>query len=292
MGIMFMFFVIYFIFGWYSYNRSQSLYNDRINQIISKCEEIIEVEDETSSAFVNCKSLLEENEEPREANFFVMLSSIITNNLNALNIILFLIIVAPSIYWINSVLKSKCIKSYYLRESNKDFIKRVLKNSYSYIWIIPLAIICLIVCCSLTSNFSLYDGIENNIPWSLNTISNPLSFIIAYILRIVFYLLFYVNLGLIFSRKHRSFFVSLFTSFLTIVVLQLFYEVVIDKLYGIFKYNWLLYLNFMDIFNIKDFYGLWTSLLFPMILCIISFIIVIILYKNKQRLLLDVETEN
>ncbi len=282
----------YLLYGWYAYNHSYNLYYSNTSEIISECKGIIE--SASTQEKENCKSILE-NEELyiyKKPNFFVMIYSIITENLNALNIILFLVVVGSSIYWINSVLKNKCLMNYYMRESNKSFLKRIFKESYSWFWVVPLAIVILIICCIMSSSFELYQGIENNVIWNLTTLQNPWLFIIVFIVRICLYFLFYINVALLLSRKHRSYFTSLFSSFLVVVVLQLFYEIVLDKLYGIFGYKWLLYLNFMDIFNINDTYGLMSSLLFPSIIYVITLILVLIFYKNKEKLLLDVETES
>lgn len=282
----------YFIYGWYTYNHSYNLYYSKMNEIRSECNEITDSDSNQEKA--RCEFILE-NEELytyKKPNFFVMLYSIITDNLNALNIILFLIVVGSSIYWINSVLKNKCLMNYYMRESNKSFLKRIFKESYSWFWVVPLAIVILIISCIMTSSFELYQGIENNVIWNPTTLQNPCLFIVVFILRICLYFLFYINVALLLSRKHRSYFTSLFSSFLVVVVLQLFYEIVLDKLYGVFGYKWLLYLNFLDIFNINDTYGLMSSLLFPSIIYVITLILVLISYKNKEKLLLDVETES
>lgn len=286
-------FLGYMGYGVYSYNNSSNKLNHEITVLIKDCKIKIQHNDYLDTEEKErCEYFLENEEhyQIKKPNFFVMLGSMISDHLNVLNTILFFIIIIPSIYYLSNLLKNKCLINYYMRQDNNSFIKKILKECYSFSWCIPLALIIFILCCALISDFTLFDGIEISTVWSINTMQNPFLFVFTYMLHFWLYLSFYINLGIIFTKKYHSYIVSVFSSFLTLLGLQIFYEIVIDKIYGLTGQKWLLYLDFMDTFYLRDTYGVLSSLIFPFLLSLISFIIVIKIFKNKERVLIDIET--
>lgn len=127
------------------------------------------------------------------------------------------------------------------------------------------------------------------VPWEHT--SNIFMFILIYILNNLFTTLIYVNISLIVSRKYHNYFVSLILTFLSILGIQLFLEVVLNGLISgiMFKSDIGIIFNIINSVPFNDSCGIYYPILFTFIVLIITQVILHYSYKNKEKLIIDIE---
>ena len=224
-------------------------------------------------------------------NFFVFFHNITFNYLKIVSVLLFLLL---NIFAINNICNCLCNKNFsynYIRENNKDFLKRIILNNYKYALIFPLSIIIVIIYGFITKDFSITLDISYY-AWNSTILNNPLLFVIFYILQIILFSLFYINFGMIVARKVKKFIPTILASYTLFIGIELILEFSQNFISQIFNFKWVNYLNMWDVISFDDRAGIMAPLIFPTLLFIISFIIVIRLYSNKEKLLIDCETKN
>ena len=224
-------------------------------------------------------------------NFFVFFHNITFNYLKIVSVLLFLLL---NIFAINNICNCLCNKNFsynYIRENNKDFLKRIILNNYKYALIFPLSIMIVIIYGFITKDFSITLDISYY-AWNSTILNNPLLFVIFYILQIILFSLFYINFGMIVARKVKKFIPTILASYTLFIGIELILEFSQNFISQIFNFKWVNYLNMWDVISFDDRAGIMAPLIFPTLLFIISFIIVIRLYSNKEKLLIDCETKN
>lgn len=224
-------------------------------------------------------------------NFFVFFHNITFNYLKIVSVLLFLLL---NIFAINNICNCLCNKNFsynYIRENNKDFLKRIILNNYKYALIFPLSIMIVIIYGFITKDFSITLDISYY-AWNSTILNNPLLFVILYILQIILFSLFYINFGMIVARKVKKFIPTILASYTLFIGIELILEFSQNFISQIFNFKWVNYLNMWDVISFDDRAGIMAPLIFPTLLFIISFITVIRLYSNKEKLLIDCETKN
>ncbi len=138
---------------------------------------------------------------------------------------------------------------------------------------------------SLSNNYSI---------WRSNLIFKPVLFVFLYLINITIYSLSYINISLIVLRKQQNIIKAIILSVLVFVGIEVFLEIVVNGLiFGlVFKSEVGNIFNIMNllIFNIN--YGVSKLLIFTISFFLLTFILVLILYKNKEKLIIDCEKNN
>lgn len=238
-----------------------------------------------------CESILKSDN--KNGDFYVAFTEILVSGFRNFSIILFLFIVIPSLIYSSRYLKSKVIVNELTRNDYKSVMKKYLISSYKPVIILPtIIIIAFILCYTLFGSFDYSYSISNSaIAWSEQTVANPVLFMLMYLLNAVVHSFLYVNISLCVVRKHHNFLVSSILSFLTFIgieaVLELFFNAIICIL--ILKSEVGIIFNIMNIFAFNDLLGIFSPLIIPTILLICSFIILFIMYKDKEKLIMDCE---
>ena len=116
-------------------------------------------------------------------------------------------------------------------------------------------------------------------------------FVFLYLINITIYSLSYINISLIVLRKQQNIIKAIILSVLVFVGIEVFLEIVVNGLiFGlIFKSEIFNIMNLL-IFNIN--YGVSKLLIFTISFFLLTFILVLILYKNKEKLIIDCEKNN
>lgn len=237
-----------------------------------------------------CKSLHQEVQQKR--TFFPMLSATLREYYIPNGVIMTLFILLPSCYYITKYLKNRIILNENNRLKYTKSIIKVFKNSYLTALIFPVILIIIFTICYIyTGTFELKSFEINNIPWPYDKIESPILFLILYILNFILIGLSYINCTLTISRKYHNYFISTILSFITLLGIELFFEIIINSLIC----SKILHSDIGMIFNIINplafniTYGFVPTIIFSLIICLLSFIPVIIIYKNKEKLIIDCE---
>ncbi len=226
-------------------------------------------------------------------DFYTMFSEITISGFRYIGIIIFLFVITPALYNICKYLKHKRITYDSTRESYKTSIKKLFKESYKSAFILPIIIaLAMIFSLMFTKNidpsFSIYYGSEI---WEETTINNFFIFISLYMLNIIIHSILYVNIALCIARKKHNFFIALILTFLSIIAIETILEVLLNGIIFtiILKSDIGIIFNIINSLTFNDTVGIGTCMIIPLILMIISFIVLYIIYNNKEKLIIDCE---
>ncbi len=240
----------------------------------------------------NCTDIL--NAEPMTylKNFYVLFAQVKFHTLSKFNLYLILIVMIPIAFIVCSKLKNNYIKNYLSKDTYKNFRKSLFKTAYSSIWIFPLAILILFIFCAfLTKNFSNTIPQEGYMIWGKEVTSNPIFFSICYIFHILCYSFMYANIFLIVARKNHNPFIALIISFLVMIGLELFLEIVVFQVLKIiFPFSdYGILFNVMNSVTFNEQYGLLPTLLIGIFWCVISYLLARLCYQNQEKFIIDCE---
>lgn len=237
-----------------------------------------------------CASAL--SEKPK-IDFFTFISNSLVFGLNKVSFFLFLFVAIPSLWYITSYLKNRGPINDLARMNYKKVKAKMFNSAYRCVIIIPITvIIAFIIGIIYTKTFDPTYALKySTTGWSENVLSRPYLFIFLYILNCFIHSILYVNLTLCIARKHHNYFIALILSFL----LFLGIEGVLEILFGNIGCSSLIKTDYGVIFNIMNmlaFNGagnIFLPLLVPFILMVITMTIVYFMYKDKEKLIIDVE---
>lgn len=182
-----------------------------------------------------------------------------------------LLIIVFSLNFVNKLFKSKYLYYYVQRKEYKLFLKKMILNSYKYVLVIPF-MMTLIYLLSLT--ISTHGPNALTIAMRAETFDsiayNTSGFLILYTINTMLKWLFFINLGLIMLSKNRKFIFTIIEVYIIYFVLEIIFELLP-------QYFWI-----FDFYNPMT-YSIYIYILVSLIQFIISFIIVILIYKNKEK---------
>lgn len=197
-----------------------------------------------------------------------------------------IVVLVPGLYNIFKILKSGYIK--YIvntRKQYRKFIRNEIFNCYKYALIIPIIYLIVVLGCGILTNFSLelsQNGLDAN--YYDISFNNPYILILMTFINLFLADLFYINVGLISASRIKNFLVNIIFSYLIITIIGISSELIGIVLSSYTK---------NDLFaNIGSFYNLWRPQdsgnilfvsVFLLILCSISFVIVVRIYKNEEE---------
>lgn len=269
-----------------------------------KQEYKLEVEREHSYYMKNCSDTIERNDKMTELcqqwklsldkmkkpDFFETLSNIISSKISILDSVCILLLVIPSLFMINKILKDQVLINILTRESYSKFLGKLFTKVYRYIWLFPTTLIIFI---GLLLTFT-----ELNLSVDVfSAYDKPLVFIICYILNSLVVSGIYLNIALISLRYKNNYVVSCITSFIIFLSLVLFFQIgidyvliqntlEIDELAGLFTTTGIFEVNIWQGISILSY------LLINLSIYIILSLGVYFCYKNKEQLIIDCEKNN
>jgi len=269
--LLFFSFLIYGLFSIEKFSTNAKTFEEQKEYFNSNCEKK-EYPDEYVKSFC-------ENKYPYKLGFLSVLDYFIMKTDRLIVPIIFLTL-ALSLIYVCKMFKEKYLLNLLIRESYGKFIKKILKESYFYIWIVPLVMLIVTIIGGFLYGFDTNYAIHNpdSFTWQITTMKNPIIFIILYLINIILYLSTFINIGLLIARKKHNYFISLITSFLAVVALQLFLEVFINKIS---------ILNLLNFLHFSDALGPHKSIGISFIWCFSSWCLLIFAYYKKEKLFLD-----
>lgn len=263
-------FIIFFIMVLLSYLEVKKTVND--NNLIEEFSSIC-AHNSDSKMEDYCKNIDVSNLPSTPDNltiFYSIMQSEILYNLPLFAPILLLVF---STYTLNRIMKSKYTYYYVQRKKYYDLIKSVIINSYKYVLIVPFII---------AFSYLLSLSISSHGPNSLTEIMriatfekihyNTKFFIVLYGLNIMLIWLSFINIALIIQSKNRKFIFNI----VEFIIVYFLLEMILENL----PYNYWLF----GIYNLSNI-SIYNYLLSSLIYFIISFIILLLSYKNKEKIL-------
>lgn len=270
--------------------KSVEFINNNIESTVVKCKKTLKAEKTDISTLKMCKKIVKN--EGMKVDFFSAYTDILVFRFHYINIIAFLLLIVPSLYGVCKKLKYQYIKNALTRQKYRTFIKELLCESYKYIWLLPLIAIIIMLAVSTYSSFDPTYAITNNtVVWSEQLINNPLIFILLYLINILFHSFFFVNLSLVVAKKHNKFIPCIILSFLLYIALELILEAGVSMIIFnmIFKSDFGIIFNIMNLFMFNTVFGVFPLLLFSFSVMCISFIILYMAYHDEEKVVMSCE---
>ncbi len=257
----------------YLYCIEQSIDNDRCNYLIAN----------------------HNNKEIMTADIFtVFFTTLMSSKINWINYVLIILIGLSSLLYFCKLCKSKMTNNILERENYSNFIKKTILNCYKKFWVLFIPLLLLFIFSCLYSGHFNYSYIINSGGYySFYVDMNPVLYIILYILSIFMFFMFFINIGLIIARKNHNIVIVIIESLLAFIII----DIIIELMFGFILSN-VLYNTFSSRFNIVNILNIgyaknvFEMIFLPLCLVIISLVILIIAYKNKEKFIIDCEKNN
>lgn len=200
-----------------------------------------------------------------------------------------LMIVACCCYYPCRVFKNSCLNNYLTRMNYEKFKRKILFHNRLPIIIIPIAMIIVYIIAFITTGNLSYS--ISTLGWNKETISNlPLFFGVQFSMAIICSLI-YANITMIICKKNHNFIAASLISYLTIIGIELFLEIVIGAILWehILHQGVGVFFNIVEFVNFNDGDGLFSPLLVASVIFIITEIILYKTYKDKESLIINCE---
>lgn len=229
--------------------------------------------------------------EKTNVDFFTMFTNVVVFGFGKFSFILFLFVSIPSLIYICNYLKNGVIVNDVTRVNYSLIKKKILKKSYCSLSIFPIIIlIAFIICALYTKNYNPSYAIQNSsTTWSEYTLNRPIAFMICYLFNIIIHTILYINIGICIARKHHNYFIAVILSFLTFIGIEAILEIGFNGILctSILNSEIGIIFNIMNMISFNDSYGMIAPMIVPSIITILTFILIHILYKDKEKLIID-----
>ena len=245
-----------------------------------------------------CENILNNDYVIQNQNFYIKFASSYLDVIGYFNIIASLIIYIASIYKVINVFKDRVVISLLEREKYTHFIRKLIFKMYRYSWFWGAIILLIFGVCMINSTFDAKTPINSGMIWGESLMDNVFMFIFLYLLNIFIFTIFYLNIALIVIRKQHNYFLAVIESFLIVIGIELFLEIVVQSIFFgriLGNYDAGLVFNIMNLFsfNIKEYtHGLFSLFSFNCMCLLVSYIVIYIAYNNKEKLIVDCEKNN
>ena len=275
---------IIFLNGGYKSLQEYKGYVNADQQLIKECEK------EGTNQKEWCEEAIKNKDV--ELDFYTVFADALTWQVQYIGLVAFLIVVIPTMIKVCKKLKYKQIINSNSRESYHSFLKKLLKTAYQYIWV--LALLSLIMMIPIMMNTSLnpeYAIIKSHGMWQSNIIYHPVLFVISYLINVTLYSMIFVHIALLVARKQQKTIPCIIISYVLYLAIEIFLETVVKVIIfqRIFHSEFGMIFNIINVFGMNDLYGVGTLLLLNLCMVLISFALVYLAYKNKEKFVIQCE---
>lgn len=289
--ILFLIMIFSLIVGFIKFENNQSYLMKKQEKMVQDCQNF-KGEYSSENHRIHCEKVLYYATIERKIDYFYLqfqvedFMPLISNNF-----VLILLVVLASTYYMAKTLKNNCLDNYLTRMDYKKFKKKILVTCYKPALVIPIFYIIKLMIYYLYSNNFNYTLSQTL--WSEVLLESIPVFFIVYIMNAFLLSFIYCNISLIIVRKKHNFVIASVLSYLIIIGLELFLEIFFDG----FLFPKVLHKDALMIFNIINFGAfssdtIWGPVIVPLVIAIITFTIVIILYYDKEKLIIDSEAND
>ena len=281
-------FSIVFFNADYKVIKNQKKIEEYHNSLVEKCKKIVEYKDENEKEL--CRLVL--NEKEIEVDFYTLYSEVLAMHVKDVYYIAFLIVIIPTMLKVCKILKYKHIINSNSRESYHSFLKKLLKVAYQYIWV--LALLSFIMMIPIMMNTTMnpeYAIINSHGMWQSNIIYHPVLFVISYLINVTLYSMIFVHIALLVARKQQKTIPCIIISYILYLAIEIFLETVVKVIIfqRIFHSEFGMIFNIINVFGMNDLYGVGPLLLVNLCMVLVSFGLVYLAYKDKEKFIIQCE---
>lgn len=229
------------------------------------------------------------------------------SSLNVLQIASPVFILLPTIWYFHTELHSGFIKNQLLRMNYLKYRKKIFASSLKYIWILPTVMLFLFLgCIVITKNFDFTNAIPKVIgtmetgelivegtisPINTDFYNTPILLMLTFFIVLILHSTIYAIIGLIMCKNNSSKIVTIIASFLFFIILNIFSEVVLSKIFlNFLKFNFLNGIfNLFGIWVYSDYQCLLPLVIYSLILVSVLYFVLYLFYKNKEEVMMQSE---
>lgn len=281
------------LFGWgsiemYSFKKQHDGWISRRNEVLEKCKDTygddVPVDDR------NCQEALAHdyyyNWDTISVYFYVLL----TGSVCHLQMLAPIFVIVVAVWQFNKELKSGYFKNILMRMRYTDYLKKSYLKVLKYSLIFPIFLIFMFILAYLISghfNFEqtlLQEGWTD--PWlELKYVKILPQFIFVYFTNFILHSIFWINIGFIMSKRSHNVVLTIISSFLMYIAVFIVTEIFIG---GFLLSGLLGFRNVMDYFSLSNIWvyeginHLWLTVIYALTLVVISLLVLICVYKNKE----------
>lgn len=244
----------------------------------------------------SCENIIATKTLDTRKEFYEKFDYILGFGVGYFNVLASLVLFIISLKEVTKIFQNRIALLMLKRENYFKFLKKIFFHTYKYIWFWP-AVIIVVILVSLEHTYYNPSVSYQTAIWGIELMNNPIMFFTLYILNLLFISGLYINIGLIVVRYKHNYPIAVILSFLTVIAIELFFEIgingiVLPKVFN--NYDKGLIFNIINAFtfNVAEAKGVLNLLLFSGLCFFISFIILILCYKNKEKLIIDCEKNN
>lgn len=279
------------------YNLSnQIIMNEKetLDQVAEICEQ--GKDDPEISNSEACLDYFDDGFKTETTNFYYKLDNHLVFELRPFNLLAPLVLIIMSLFGVVNIFKERSAILMLKREKYSTFLRKLFIKIYRYVWFWPLIMLIIITLFSHNATFDLENLSE--MYYGETLMRNAPLFIFLYLLNILIFSSFYINIALIIMRKQHNYALAVIESFLLIIAIELFLEIIIGNiLFGLIlndvQTGLVFNISNAFTFNITEYsHGVISLFTFNISCFIISSIVVYFMYRNKEQLVIDCEKNN
>ncbi len=235
---------------------------------------------------------------PRINDAFSLYFEILSDKLSFIISIIPLFILFPSCIYFYKKLNSGMIRAEIMREDYKKFLKYHFKIAYKNMLIVAIfLVVSFLFCFIISGRFDIWNSYEDvkslyiREPLEIQYIKNFVVFLPLYVTNLILLAGYYISVFLIVLKKKMPYIVSCISSFLIILGINIFLEIMVG--FNLEIHFHIPYMN--STFNSYCFWvpgdrsNIYIQFIIALVLFITSRFLVYKVYKNKEQVLINYE---
>lgn len=264
-----------------NHNNWYNKHIESINEIINECKsENISIERKEY-----CENIIKNANTNKDYYYTV---SELESGLNKVYPFIFIFISFPVLYYVCNMFKSRVVNYELTRQNYKTFRKKLLMNSYKSSLLMIIIYLTIVIISYIYCN-----GFIASTEYIPNNVSNPYTFILINLFKILVLSLTYVNISLIVARQNHKLYISLILSLLLFYGIELLSGYFIGTLLldKIFDLNISSNISIYNLF-VSDLTNPLVHIIYPLFMFIVTIFIMNYMYKSKEKLVIDCDKNN
>ncbi len=264
-----------------NHNNWYNKHIESINEIINECKsENISIERKEY-----CENIIKNANTNKDYYYTV---SELESGLNKVYPFIFIFISFPVLYYVCNMFKSRVVNYELTRQNYKTFRKKLLMNSYKSSLLMIIIYLAIVI-----TSYIYCNGFIASTEYIPNNVSNPYTFILINLFKILVLSLTYVNISLIVARQNHKLYISLILSLLLFYGIELLsgYFIGTLLLYKIFDLNISSNISIYNLF-VSDLTNPLVHIIYPLFMFIVTIFIMNYMYKSKEKLVIDCDKNN
>lgn len=264
-----------------NHNNWYNKHIESINEIINECKsENISIERKEY-----CENIIKNANTNKDYYYTV---SELESGLNKVYPFIFIFISFPVLYYVCNMFKSRVVNYELTRQNYKTFRKKLLMNSYKSSLLMIIIYLAIVI-----TSYIYCNGFIASTEYIPNNVSNPYTFILINLFKILVLNLTYVNISLIVARQNHKLYISLILSLLLFYGIELLSGYFIGTLLldKIFDLNISSNISIYNLF-VSDLTNPLVHIIYPLFMFIVTIFIMNYMYKSKEKLVIDCDKNN